>query len=124
MKNYNKQQGASTPLVILFFAMAMIILTIAFKLYPAFYEHWQVTHVLEGFEEERDLPDLSANEIKTRFGKRLLTNNIRNFDSTENLTVTKQDGVITMYIEYEVRIPIYENIDAIVSFEESLEKQF
>lgn len=123
MKNYNNQQGASTPLVILFVAMAMIVLTIAFKLYPAFYEHWQVKNVLQGFDEEQGLADLSVNEIIKRFNKRILTNNIRDFNSKESLIVTKKDGKLSMYIEYEVRIPIYENIDAIVSFEEALEKQ-
>tara|TARA_R110002167_G_scaffold83583_6_gene226953 strand:+ start:4098 stop:4472 length:375 start_codon:yes stop_codon:yes gene_type:complete len=124
MKYYKNQQGASTPLVILFVAMAMIVLTIGFKLYPAFYEHWQVTNVLEGFDEEPGLADLSVKEITTRFDKRLVTNNIREFNMKESLTVTKNDGKLSMYIEYEVRVPIYENIDAIVSFEESLEKQF
>lgn len=123
MKNYNKQQGASTPLVILFVAMAIIVLTIGFKLYPAFYEHWQVKNILQGFDEETGLADLSVNEIVQRFNKRTLTNNIRDFNSKESLIVTKKDGTLSMYIEYEVRVPIYENIDAIVSFEESLEKE-
>jgi hypothetical protein len=123
MIHNKKQQGASTPLVILFVAMAMIVLTIAFKLYPAFYENWQVKHVLEGFDNETGLADISVNEIKSRFDKRLLTNNVRDFNSTKHLTVSKQDGSLSIYIEYEVRVPIYKNIDAIVSFEESLEKQ-
>tara|TARA_R110001592_G_scaffold138511_4_gene357690 strand:- start:79966 stop:80340 length:375 start_codon:yes stop_codon:yes gene_type:complete len=123
MNNYKKQQGASTPLVLLFIAMAMIVLTIAFKLYPAFYEHWQVKQVLEGFDEETGLADLTVKEIKRNFEKRLLTNNVRDFNSNEGLTVVKQDGTLSIYVEYEVRIPIYENIDALVSFEESLEKQ-
>lgn len=123
MNTYKKQQGASMPLVILFVAMAIIVLTIAFKLYPAIYEHWQVQHVLEGFDEEQGLADLSANEITSRFEKRLLTNNVRDFNSKESLFVNKQDGNVSIYIEYEVRIPIYKNIDAILSFNESLEKQ-
>lgn len=124
MNNYKKQQGASMLLVILFIAMAIIVLTIAFKLYPAFYEHWQVKNVLEGFEEESGVGDLTVHEIKGRFDKRLLMNNVRDFDSTEKLSVLKQDNTLSIYVEYEVRIPIYENIDAIVSFEDSLEKQF
>ena len=35
----------------------------------------------------------------------------------------QQDDSFSIYVEYEVRVPIYDNIDAIVSFEESLEKQ-
>jgi hypothetical protein len=123
MNNYNKQQGASMPLVILFVGMAMIVLTIAFKLYPAFYEHWQVQNVIEGFENESGLADSSVKQIKDNFNKRLLTNNVRDFNSLESLSITMKDGVLSIYVEYEVRIPIYENIDAVVSFKESLEKQ-
>jgi hypothetical protein len=123
MNNYNKQQGASMPLVILFVGMAMIVLTIAFKLYPAFYEHWQVQNVIEGFENESGLADSSVKQIKDNFDKRLLTNNVRDFNSLESLSITMKDGVLSIYVEYEVRIPIYENIDAVVSFKESLEKQ-
>lgn len=122
MQNYNKQQGASMPLVVLFISMAMIVLTIGFKLYPAFYEHWQLQHVVASFDDESDLGDLSVKEIKRRFDSRLITNNVRDFDSNESLTILKQDGMLSIYVEYEVRIPIYDNIDALVSFEESLEK--
>ena len=123
MKNYNKQQGASMPVVILFIAMAMIVLTIAFKLYPSFYENWQLKQVVESFDDESGLQYLSVKELRSRFDKRLLTNNVRNFNSKESLTITKNEDTLSIYVEYEVRVPIYENIDAIVSFEESLEKQ-
>tara|TARA_R110001592_G_scaffold91754_3_gene268246 strand:- start:34995 stop:35369 length:375 start_codon:yes stop_codon:yes gene_type:complete len=123
MNNYKKQQGASMPLVVLFVGMAMIVLTIAFKLYSPFYDHWLLTSVLESFEKEIDLKELSAREIRARFDKRLATNGVRGFVSSQSLSVTKQDGVLSIYVDYEVRVPIFENIDAIITFEESLEKQ-
>ena len=124
MYNHKKQQGASMPLVALFIAMTMIVLTIAFKLYPAFYDHWQIKNVIEGFEHEAGLNETTAVELAKKFDKRLLTNNVRDFNSKESLIITKQDSILSIYVEYEVRIPIYKNIDAIVSFEESLEKTF
>lgn len=123
MENIKKQHGASMPVVILFVGMAMIVLTIAFKLYPAFYENWQLQHVIESFHDEAGLGDLTVKEIKRRIDARLLTNNVRDFDSSENLTIERSDDTLYIFAEYEVRVPIYENIDAIVSFEESLEKQ-
>jgi hypothetical protein len=122
MFNPKKQKGASTPLVILFIAMAMIILTVAFKLYPVFYENWQLQHVVESFQDEVDLKDLSLKEIRRRFDTRLLTNNVRDFNADNNVSITKNDGTLNILVQYEVRVPIYKNIDAIVSFEETLEK--
>ena len=46
------------------------------------------------------------------------------FDSDENLSISKNEAGLLMDIEYEVRIPIYDNIDAVVSFKDSWEKQF
>lgn len=122
MNNYNKQQGASMIIVVLFLGMAMIVLTLAFKLYPSFYENWQLRQVVESFNDEVGLKDLSAKEIRRRFNARLITNNVRDFNSKEDLIIEKDGESVIIYVEYEVRIPIYDNIDALVSFEESLEK--
>ncbi len=123
MNNYKKQQGASMPIVALFIGMAMIVLTIAFKLYPAFYDYWLIKSVVESFDKEIDLNELSTSEIKIRFQKRLATNGVRDFDSKEGLSIVKQGDLLSIYVDYEVRVPMYGNVDAIVSFEESLEKQ-
>jgi hypothetical protein len=123
MNNYKKQQGASMLLVTLFIGMSMIVLTIAFKLYPTFYDHWLLKSVIESFDQEIDLKEMSVSEIRIRFDKRLATNGVRGFSTSESLTVVKQDELLSMYVEYEVRVPMYENIDAIVYFEELLEKQ-
>lgn len=122
MNSYHYQRGASAPLVLLFVVMAAIVLTIVFKLYPAFYENWQIQHVMESFQDEVDLKEAPVKEIQRRFENRLLTNNVRSFKTNENVAITKIDGTLTIYAEYEVRIPIYKNIDAVVRFEEILEK--
>lgn len=123
MNSFHKQQGASMPSVILFVGMAMILITIAFKLYPAFYENWQISHVVEGFDKEPDLANLSVDEIRTRFDKRLDTNSVRDFNREEGLEITIQDSMLSIKVDYEVRVNIYKNIDAIVTFTDSLEKR-
>lgn len=122
MNKLSKQTGASSIAVILFIAMAMVILTIAFKLYPVFYEHWQIKNVVESFYDETDLKELTVKEINRRFENRLLTNNVRDFNPKESLSITTNDGTLRILVQYEVRVPMYKNIDAMVSFEESLEK--
>lgn len=120
--NYKKQEGASLPVVVLFLGMVMIVLTIAFKLYPAFYEHWQVQAVMESFQDESGLEDMSVKEITRRFDSRLLTNNVRDLNTKDIVTITKHDGTLYIDVEYQVRIPMYKNIDALISFKEEMEK--
>ena len=123
-KSMLKQKGASTPLLILFLGMAAIIATIAFKLYPPFFEHWQIESVVDSFEDEKGLDELTVNEISKRFNVRLVSNNVRSFNSRESTVITKEDGVLTIDVMYEVRVPMYRNIDAIVKFEKLLEKSY
>ena len=120
----SKQLGASAPLTIVFLGMLAVILTIAFKIYSPIFENWQVESVVESFENDTDLEDISQAEIEKRFTKRLLVNNVRNFNSAEGLYVSKEDGVVTIDVSYEVRVPIFRNIDAILKFEKILERDY
>jgi len=119
-----KQTGASAPVLIIFLGMSAVILTLVFKLYPPIFEHWQVESVVESFEEDSDVTELSVSEIQKRFNKRLVINNVRNFKSNEWLFITKDDGLLTVEVNYEVRVPVYRNIDAIMTFEKAFEKKF
>jgi len=121
---FKKQQGASTPLVLLFLAMMAVILTIAFKLYPAFYDHWQIESVVDSFNDELNLEEVSVEELSQRFNSRLIVNSIRDFDISENLFISKDDGILTIEVDYEVRVPVYRNIDAIMKFHKMTEKAY
>ena len=123
-KSLQNQVGASTPIVIITLGMAAVILTLVFKLYPPIFEHWQVQSVVESFEDDADVTEISVTEIKKRFNKRLVINNVRNFKPNEWLFVTKDDGLLTIEVSYEVRVPVYRNIDAIMTFEKAFEKKF
>lgn len=121
-KSLKKQAGASAPLVMIFLGMSAVILTLAFKLYPPIFEHWQVESVVESFEDDSDLTELSITEIQKRFNKRLVINNVRNFKSSQSLFITNEDGLLRIEVSYEVRVPVYRNIDAIMTFEKAFEK--
>ncbi len=118
------QRGASALSIIVILGMAAVILTIAFKLYPAFYENWQIELVVDSFEDERGLDELSVNDIERNFQKRLTTNNVRDFKMKDNVEITMEDDTLYIDVDYEVRIPMYSNVDAIVSFQKSLEKRY
>lgn len=123
-KSLQNQTGTSTPIVMIILGMAAVILTLVFKLSPPIFEHWQVESVVESFEDDMDVTEISVTEIQKRFNKRLVINNVRNFKSNEWLFITKDDGLLTIEVSYEVRVPVYRNIDAIMTFEKAFEKKF
>jgi len=122
-RSLQNQTGASAPIVMIFLGMSAVILTLAFKLSPPIFEHWQVESVVESFEGDSDVTEISEAEIQKRFSKRLVINNVRNFKPNEWLFITKDDGLLTIEVNYEVRVPVYRNIDAIMTFEKVFEKK-
>ena len=124
MVKLKKQQGASTPLVLIFILMTAVILTIFFKLYPAFYDHWLISSAVNSFKEETGLEEMPEKEIRRRFIARLTTNSVRNFNFDDSVFIGKDDGVLIIEVEYEVRVPMYRNVDAIIKFEEYLEQAY
>ncbi len=118
-----QQRGASALAILMVVAMAAIILMVAFKLYPAYYEHWQIEGVMESFDDEEGLAELSLREIKRRFSARLQTNNVRNFKMDENVQFDLAEDYLAIELDYEVRVPIYRNIDAVMTFQKSYERR-
>lgn len=116
-----KQHGASVPAILLFVAMAALILLVSFKVYPVYFEHWQLNSVVESFETDPEIGELSTGEIERRFRLRMQTNNIREISFNEAVAIEKEDGVVKIYVEYESRVDVYKNIDAVISFDETTE---
>lgn len=116
----SQQRGASAIVILLFIAMAALILLVAFKLYPIYYDQWQVMSIAESFDGDPQVSDLSETEIEKRFQLRLSTNGIRDVDFDESVTVEKDSENSTLYITvaYERRTNLYKNVDAVVVFEE------
>ncbi len=115
------QRGASMPAILIFVAMAAMYFLVGFKLYPAYFEHWQLQSVVESFANDPETGNLSVGEISKRFRVRMQTNNIREIDFDEAVTIEKDGAVITIYVDYESRINIYNNIDAVLNWEETTE---
>lgn len=117
-KLLKNQRGASMPFVLVFLAMAAFVALVGFKLYPAYFEHWQLKSVVTSFVEDSQTAELDLDEINRRFKLRMQTNNIREIDFNEAVSIEKEEGVISFYLDYEVRINVYKNVDAVIVFDE------
>lgn len=115
------QRGASPFITLLFVAMLAFFVTIIFKLAPPFYDFWQIQKVMESFAEEPDMAELKVKEVESRFDKRLMVSNIREFKRDENVTITAKDQVLTIDVDYEVRVNMFRNIDAVIVFTHTVE---
>lgn len=119
-----RQRGASAVAILTFLAMASLLLLVAFKLYPVYYDHWTIMSVADSFADDVELPNLSEAEIIKRYKVRLQTNSIRDFDFDESVFVEKAEKSLVFEIDYERRTNLYRNIDAVVVFSEKRDFPF
>ena len=120
-QNLYRQRGASPIITLLFVAMLAFFVTIIFKLAPPYYDFWSIQKVAESFAEEPDLAELKTKEVESRFDKRLMVSNVRDFKRDENVTIMVKDQVLTIDIDYEVRLNMFRNIDAVIAFTHTVE---
>jgi len=117
MKN---QKGASGLTILVILLLAASILTIAMKVAPMYFDNMTVAKVLEDLGAQSDIAELEDDSIISAFSKRLIINNVRDFD-IKKVVIGRDDGMLTIDINYEKRDNIFKNIDVIVSFENHFE---
>ncbi len=118
------QRGASPFVTLLFVSMLAFFVTIGFKLAPAYYDFWNIQEVAESFKNDANLAQVDVGEIESRIDKRLMTNNIRDLNRKEAIKVAIQEQVLYIDVEYEKRVKMFANVDAVMSFKHNVEIPF
>ena len=115
-----KQQGASFFSVIIVLIVAGIFFSVGFKLYPAYVDYATIDSVLTDVIEDRNQLKNSPQELRNDMTKKFRINQVK-LPAKDSLVITKKDGIVRMVLDYEVRIHIFKNIDAMVKFEKQYE---
>ncbi len=97
-----------------FFAVVVL------RLWPIYYEYFGVKRALSKFQDQSDAAQVSKDEIWKRLTKQFYIDGISNIDRKENFSVEDEKGVRTITLTYERRTPMMGNVDAVVSFSESV----
>ena len=95
--------------LVLFFALLIV------KLVPTYIEHYSIKTVLHSLEEEPLITQKTPKQVRELITKRLTINSVYDMDP-KAITITKESGVLTVDIAYEVRKPMFGNIDVVMSF--------
>ena len=69
-------------------------------------------------EEGSKIAAMSPGDIRKTLQKRIGTSGVK-LDK-EDVVITKEQGKVTIAVSYEVRTPMYGNIDAITKFSHSI----
>ena len=116
----NRQQGATFFSTMIVLIVAGIFLAVGFKLYPAYYDHYLIKSVVGDVAATPEEVSKPVNEIRNTLSKRLRINQVK-LPAKEALKFTRDEGVMTISLKYDVRVPMFFNVDALVKFDEQYE---
>lgn len=119
MKSLNKQGGAGLG-TILFNMIILVFIGFSVVKVGAFYiDNQSVKKSLQSLDEVTYITKKSEREVHELIRKRLSMNNIKL--ETEEIMVEKRSDRLVVDVNYERRVKMFGNIDAVVSFENHYE---
>ncbi|MFT6915080.1 MAG: hypothetical protein ACJAWL_001383 [Motiliproteus sp.] len=112
----HRQGGWSFLGLLIFLLVAGAFMTVGFKLVPAYTDHEALKSILVDTQRDQLLMAKSKQEIALNLTKKLRINNLSL--PKEFIKISKDKGDVLMDVDYEIRMPIFMNVDAVVSFKE------
>lgn len=120
MQLKNKQKGMTGISIMALLVLIAFVSIIILKIMPIYFDSFKVGDVVSNLKEERGLAERSNNEIATMILKRLDVNMVTDV-TKDHIFVEKNKNEVIIDVEYEVRKPLFGNLDVVVSFKKSVE---
>lgn len=119
MQTNSKQRGMSIWGLLLAGGIFVFFLLLFFKLLPPYMEYGTVKTTLENVAKQPDIGSMEKTEIKNAIQRRFDIEDVKRVDLSKHLFVEKKPGATTIRLAYEVRVPLFYNITALLDFEAS-----
>lgn len=111
----NRQHG----ITLIGFLIVLVVLgffaLVAMRLFPVYSEWYSVVSAMKGLANEPGIGSMSANQIRSRFDRRLYTSYVESVKAN-NVRITTQGGP-QIRVRYEVRRPMFGNLDFVATFD-------
>ena len=122
MQNLPKQQRGMTALgMLIIAAMVGVFVLIGLRLVPAYLEAMRVQGQLTSLSEDPMVDGKGPAEIRKMLTRRFGIDDVRSV-KPEQIKIEKGNGMVVIDINYEVRMPVLGNVDAVTVF--SMHEEF
>ena len=115
-----RQRGFSKFGLLMTLVVLVTGLTFGLKVLPIYIDHNFIRGVAESLVESGRAATLTQVEIRGEVSSSLRVNNVRDFD-LNSITATRNNGAAVISIVYERRVPLFSNLDVVVSFDDRIE---
>lgn len=120
MQSKKRQRGLTFISWLVIFTVAGFFVMVGLRIGPVYLENYTIKNILESVQNEHLVNRKPVSEIRQMIMRRLNINSIKSI-KRENLKIRRSSGVTKIEIDYEDRRPIMGNLDAIMTFHESVE---
>ena len=120
--NRRQQIGATFISWLMLIGILGFLAVAGLKLIPVYMEYGTVVSVMEDVvkDQEQTPGKASPKLVWKSIDKRLSINNV-DYVKPENYKFERGNGADTITIQYEVRTPLFGNLDAVAKFEKSMD---
>jgi len=119
-KTAGRERGASTLSILVTLIVAGFLFSIAFKLYPAYWDYYLIDSVLSEVIQDQDELKKSNSMMKRDLQRKFRINAVK-LPQQDSIVFERERGVVRFNLNYEVRVPMFYNVDALVKFEKKYE---
>ena len=112
-----RQKGITAIGMVIILALVAFFALLTLRLVPIYMENFTVSSHLNTLAEDSETKSLSDRDILSTLKKRFYIDDVKNV-TEDNIFIDHEGGKTTITIEYEVRAPIFGNIDVAVSVNE------
>ena len=120
MQTLKSQQGMTAIGWIIVLGLIAFFVLLALRLTPGYLEFATVSASLESLEKEPGITEKTAPEIRSMLSKRFDVNDVKTIDSRD-IKIENQGGRLRVWVDYEVRVPVLGNVDAVSKFNKEIE---
>lgn len=115
--NLKKQRGATFVFWVFFLALIGFLIMIGIKLFPVYYKGFATQKIVEDLAAEMQEKKPNKKQLWIAIDKRININSIYGVNK-EHFVYESGKGSYSFGLDYEVRVPIVANLDAIVRFDQ------
>lgn len=109
------QQGATLYALIVVMTLLGIIIFAGLKISPAYMDDQIISNALNNMRESGDLASMPLRDIRTNISRTMVANGA-SWDS-DSIDDVEENGVQYIEVQYETRVEMFWNIDAVVKFD-------
>lgn len=113
------QRGVSGVLFLVILALIGLAAVVGMRIVPMYVEHFTVRSTLEGLKDDPEVKQMSPAEIREGIERRFNINNVTTVGKKDLKIRREQNGVV-IELAYEVRRPLFGNLDVIGRFNETV----